>query len=49
MMKAVPLVADCERLATSFEAVKIASTTPMANKEWPKEIGKGDVVIQRLA
>ena len=48
-MKAVPLVAVCERLATSFEAVKIASMTPMANKKWLKEIVKSDGVIQRLA
>ncbi len=29
MMKAVPLVEVCERLATSLEAVKIVSMTPM--------------------
>ena len=45
-MKAVPLVAACERLATSLEAVKIASMTPMANKEWLEKIGKSGGVIK---
>lgn len=34
MIKDLPLVAVCERLATSLEAVKIASRTPILNKEW---------------
>lgn len=49
MMKAVPLVATCERLATSLEAVKIVSMTPMANKEWLEQIGKSDDEVKRLA
>lgn len=45
MMKTVPLVAVCERLATSFEAAKIASRTPMAKKEWLKQIERSDAAL----